>query len=209
MAVVYGSSVSKVIRCTGIVKSIDSYSDMPQKHGMKYAVHGLVLCLLTGLLSPQVEAAEDIETIFSKDATLRSVCDRSDIEGFRYYFFHHAKVRESFVAANIRVIRPHKRPRKVRQADYHMPEFGVDRGTEFVLDAPNKSTFLKVETVQLPDLAFQLLWVRADYEYHGAHAQPGRVKRTYGPTGRLTFQRTKQCWELVEDRIDAAAQDRP
>lgn len=174
---------------------------------MKYAIFGSLASLLTGFLASHAQAAEDIATIFSKDATLRSVCERSDIEGFRYYFFHHAKVRKSFLADNIRVIRPHKRPKKVRRANYQMPAFGEFGGHEIIFSSPEKFEYLKVETLPSSDNGFQIRWVSAEYEFVGAMAKPGRVKRTYGPTGLLTFKRTAQCWELAEDRIDAPAKD--
>jgi hypothetical protein len=181
-----------------------------QDQRMKQAFSILGSVLLASCAHTASVQAESIDAIFARDATLRSVCDRADIDGFKYYFFNHADMRHAVVAGTVRVIRPDSAPRNVQRDRYSLEEipiFGVHQGVETVTERPAfqadtpDGAWLKVDVEPLPDGAFQIVWVRAQYEVTGAMAMPGRLLRTHGPTGRLTFRRTAQCWELVEDAI--------
>jgi hypothetical protein len=143
---------------------------------------------------------DDVEAIFLINASLRSVCERADIEGFKYYLFREARVRQTFVSPVVKVTRPDKGVQSQVRERYVMPTFGIHQGVEMVTGGPEEWAWLKVDVKPLAEGAFQLEWVRAKYERIGAGAMPGRLERTYGPIGRLTFVRTAQCWELGEDR---------
>ena len=142
-----------------------------------------------------------IEALFATNATLRSVCERADVDGFRYFLFRDPAVRQLFVGPAVDVIRPGRDRQSVRREHYAMPSFGIDRGVETVDDASAGSGWLKVDIRPLADGAFQMEWVRAEYELQGAAAMPIRLARTFGPVGRLTFVRTSQCWEVRNDEI--------
>lgn len=167
------------------------------------AILGALLVAACGHTRPVI--ADDIQSIFRQNATLHSVCDRSDIDGFKYYFFHEVVVRRAFVASSVRVLRPREKPRNVKRVRYVPPVFGMYQGVETIKDASNDTSMLKVEVVPLPNCGFQIVWVRAEYELEGAAAMPTQLTRTYGPAGRLTFRRTSQCWELTEDSVEFSA----
>jgi hypothetical protein len=145
---------------------------------------------------------QKIEAIFNTNAALRSVCERSDIEGLKYYLFRDAGVRQAFVARDVKVTRPGKGVQSIDRNHYVMPAFGIHQGREMITGGPEPWAWLKIDIKALPDGAFQLEWIRAKYELSGATAMPSRLEHTYGPLGRLIFVRTSQCWEVREDSVD-------
>jgi hypothetical protein len=150
------------------------------------------------------ENFQDIEALFATNATLQSVCQRQDVEGFKYFLFHEARARKLFIGPLVQVTPPGKGMQRLFRKDYVMPSFGIDRGREMVTGGPEDGAWLKVDIKPLTDGAFQLEWVRAKYELTGAAAMPGRLERTYGPIGKLTFVRTTQCWALSDDVVEDA-----
>jgi hypothetical protein len=170
---------------------------------MKMLLTMVAICGAASCAHTSTSNSAATEALFSKSATLRSICDRSDIEGFRYFYFREAPVRQAFVATNVRLVRPDKADESVARAAYVPHNFTVDQGVEVLLGPGREWARLKIDIKSLADGAFQVQWVRADYDLHGAAAAPYRVRRTYGPVGRLTFVRANQCWELSEDRIEA------
>jgi hypothetical protein len=143
------------------------------------------------------------EALFGQSATLRSVCNSSDIDGFRYFYFREAPVRKAFVAGKVRIVRPGMPDQSVTRAAYTPHNFNVHQDVETLLEPGREWVHLKIDIKPSADGAFQVKWVRADYDLHGEEAAPYQVRRTYGPVGYLTFVRANQCWELSEDRIEA------
>lgn len=181
---------------------------------MKRAITFLGAMLLASCVHAEPADAGNLDHIFARDATFRSVCDRMDIEGFRYYLFHHPDVRHAIVADSVSVLRPDMPPRNVQRDHYTMhdiPLFGMHQGVETITERHEfeaeypEWAWLKIEVEPLPNDAFRLVWQRAEYETTGAAAMPGRLLSTHGPTGQLTFRRTAQCWELVEDSVSTTA----
>jgi hypothetical protein len=146
--------------------------------------------------------AQQIDSIFRTNATLRSACEQSNAEGLAYYLFRDAAVRQAIVAPSVTVTRPGKGVQSIDRGHYVMPLFGIYQGVATITGGPESWAWLKIDIKPLPDGAFQLEWVRAKYELSGAAAMPSRIERTYGPIGRLTFIRTSQCWEVREDSVD-------
>lgn len=63
--------------------------------------------------------------------------------------------------------------------------------------------FLQTKVHAIRDGSYRLEWVRAYYDDSGEGDGLGALIRTEGPSGYLTFEKTRSCWKLSEDIISA------
>jgi hypothetical protein len=146
----------------------------------------------------------EIESIFSANSSWQNACETGDMEGFKHHFFRHMRVRHAFLASKVKVTRPDTGIKMVARNRYSTPTFLIYQGVETIIDPQDDWTWLKVDIKPLADGAFQMEWVRANYDIDRATALPIRRVSTFGPVGRLTFVRTSQCWELTEDSVEVS-----
>jgi hypothetical protein len=144
----------------------------------------------------------EIESIFSANSSWQNACETGDMEGFKHHFFRHARVRHAFVASKVKVTRPDGGIKMVARNRYFEPPFLIYQGVETIIDPQDDWTWLKVDIKPLADGVFQMEWIRANYDIDRNTALPIRRVSTFGPVGRLTFARTRQCWELTEDSVE-------
>lgn len=173
--------------------------------GLALSASLALLCLSAPALPCVViQPIEPSEADLSWEAQAAGACKSGDFGMFLEAFVRSGHARDAYLARNVKVGRLGKTTRVDAWNYGAIPVALVGHHFIDVETIDRQWVFLQTTLRKTRDGTYRFTWVRAYYDDSGEGDSLGALARTEGPSGYLTFKKTRACWKLTEDIIFAA-----